>query len=157
MPESERHTNRSAISRDTLLQIPHIKDVAPLALDAIAKIRLFAVDVPFNAYVCGFDGDDTCYGLMIARSVRLGELYLSGLDAACLIWDAHIAQDSGFQPTPLCAILLQNIETPDPLSLHYGPRNHQHGLMARAQVCLVLGREYHHPSTYKSWRDDMTD
>ena len=64
MPDSERRTYPPLISREALQCLPHVKDVAPLGLNAIAKIKLFAEDVPFCAYLVGYDGNSTCHGLV---------------------------------------------------------------------------------------------
>ena len=150
MLRPERPIYTPLVSSEALQGLPDIKNVASLGLDAVARIKLFAHEVPFTAYLCSFDGDDTCYGLTIATpsAIRLGELYLSGLDAADMIWDAQIEQDKNFEPTPLWTVLAKYADAINRPSEQFVERNRQLRLLVRAQVCLVVGREYHHPSTY---------
>lgn len=102
---SERRHHRSLFEYESLAQLPAVDRVEGLGLSAVARIRLFSPDAPFAAYLAGYDHDDTCYGLVVANQLRLGHIYLSGLEVAQQVWDIGIEPDHGWMPVILWEVV----------------------------------------------------
>ena len=105
MSYPERPINASLIFSEVLQGLPDVKTVVPLGLDAIAKIKLFAKDAPFAAYLVGYDPNNTCHGLVVAHELRFGRIYLSGLEVAQQVWDIRMALDTEWKPVVLWEVV----------------------------------------------------
>jgi hypothetical protein len=89
------------LAPETVMPLPSIHDAEALGIHAIAKIKLATPDSLFTAYLAGFDGDDTFFGLICAREIYIGQLYFSGLTVAWKLWGIPIQHDKQFKPTSL--------------------------------------------------------
>jgi hypothetical protein len=70
--------------------------------DPIATVKLFLPDTAWTWYIVEFDGDDTCFGLVIGHEVEAGYFLLSELEALrSPLLRLLVERDLYFKPTPL--------------------------------------------------------
>jgi hypothetical protein len=100
MPRESDHRSQF-LTPDQLLPLTPLRDAEGLGVRAMAHVKLYSPDAPFTAYLAGFDGADTFWGLICAGEIYLGRLYLSGLTVAWQVWGIPIQHDQRFKPVSL--------------------------------------------------------
>ena len=98
---SECRHHRSLFECELLSQLPALETVEGLGLSAVARVRLCSPDAPFAAYLVGYDRNNTCHGLVVADELRLGHIYLSGLEVAQRVWAICLELDTEWNPAVL--------------------------------------------------------
>jgi len=120
-----------------------LRDAEALGVHAMAHVKLYSPDAPFIAYLAGFDGADTCWGLICASEIYLGRLYFSGLTVAWKVWGIPIQQDQRFKPVSLAHLSRdKSVEVrsrPNMMVPSVGLSRER----IRSQLCVHLAKEPH--------------
>jgi hypothetical protein len=133
------------LASEALQPLPDVREAEALGIHAIARLKLTAPNARFKAYLAGFDGDDTFWGLVCApHEIRLGRLYFSGLTVAWNFWGIPIQQDQQFKAMPLQRLVAETqfdvMPQPNTIVPFYdSPRE-----IIRSRVCVGLAKEPHH-------------
>jgi len=77
-------------------QIPPLRATDGQGGDAVAWARLFAPGTSWSWYVTEYDGQDTCFGLVVGPEAELGYFSLQELRETGLV-----RRDRSFRPQPL--------------------------------------------------------
>lgn len=66
-----------------------------------ARLKLFTPDSSWTWYATEFDGEDTCFGLVVGHEIELGYFSLAEIAAVRGPMGLRVERDLYFQPTSL--------------------------------------------------------
>ena len=84
--------------------LPELYSQEEKGMEARAVVKFFTPDSNLTWYATEFDGDDTCFGLVVGQEIELGYFSLSELEAIRGRLNLPVERDLYFEPKTLAQI-----------------------------------------------------
>lgn len=97
------------MTREIAVKVPELYTTEDVPLsEKVAHVKLFHPAVSWTWYVMEYDGQDTCFGLVVGQETEFGYFSLRELSEV-EVYGLHVERDAYFRPTQVQDLVVHDI------------------------------------------------